>query len=334
MGRSREKSKEMTLTARISGNGAPEVIEWIDVDLPAPGPGEVRMRNTAIGLNFIDTYHRRGIYPVALPTGLGLEAAGVVEAVGEGVDQWAVGDRVCCFGPTMGAYAEARNVAANALFATPHGISDEIAAAALLKACTAEFLVERCAKVQPGWPVLVHAAAGGVGLLLVQWLKYVGATVIGTVSTAAKAEAAKAAGADHIILYTQEPVASKVRELTRGKGVRVTFDGVGMATWEASLDSTGRRGLIVNYGNADAPVGGVNLGILAQKGSLYNTRPTLFDYYSEADERAAGIARVWDMLRTGSLSVTIGQRYAMRDAAQAHTDLEGRKTTGSTVLLP
>jgi NADPH:quinone reductase len=324
----------MTLTARIFQNGGPEVIEWIDVDLPDPGPGEVRMRNTFIGLNFIDTYHRRGIYPVALPTGLGLEAAGIVEAVGDGVDHWAVGDRVCCFGPTMGAYAEARNVVANSLFATPDDISDEIAAAALLKACTTEFLVERCAKVQTGWPVLVHAAAGGVGLLLVQWLKNVGATVIGTVSTTAKAEAAKAAGADHIIRYTQEPVASKVRELTGGKGVRVTFDGVGMATWEPSLDSTGKRGLIVNYGNADAPVGGVNLGILAQKGSLYNTRPTLFDYYGEADERAAGIARVWDMLRTGSLSVTIGQRYAMRDAAQAHIDLEGRKTTGSTVLLP
>jgi NADPH2:quinone reductase len=234
----------------------------------------------------------------------------------------------------MGAYATARNVTAAALFRTPEGISDDIAAAALLKACTTEFLVERCAKVEPGWPVLVHAAAGGVGLLLVQWLKHVGATVIGTVSTADKADAARGAGADEIILYTEEPVAPKVRELTAGKGVRVTFDGVGMATWEASLDSTGRRGLVVNYGNADAPVGGVNLGILAQKGSLYNTRPTLFDYYAEKHERAAGAARVFDMIERGVLSVTIGQTYALRDAAQAHRDLEGRKTTGSTVLRP
>jgi NADPH:quinone reductase len=324
----------MTLVARISQHGGPDVIEWEDVDLPSPGPGEVRMRNTAIGLNFIDTYHRRGTYPISLPSGIGIEAAGVVEALGPGVSHLAVGDRVCCFGPTLGAYAEARNVPASSLFATPDDISDEIAAAALLKACTTEFLVERCAKVQPGWPVLVHAAAGGVGLLLVQWLKHLGATVIGTVSTADKAAAAKAAGADHVVLYTHEPVASKVRELTDGKGVRVTFDGVGMATWEASLDSTGRRGLIVNYGNADAPVGGVNLGILAQKGSLFNTRPTLFDYYAEVDERGSGVARVWDMLRSGKLSVTVGQRYSLRDAAQAHIDLEGRKTMGSTVLIP
>jgi NADPH:quinone reductase len=323
----------MTLTARITAHGGPETIEWVEADLPLPGIGEVRMRNTAVGLNFIDTYHRRGTYPVALPSGLGIEAAGVIESVGEGVTGLAVGQRVCTFGPHLGAYATARNIAASTLFATPGDISDEIAAAALLKACTAEFLVERCARVQAGWPVLVHAAAGGVGLLLVQWLKSIGATVIGTVSTEAKAEAARGAGADHIILYTRDPVAPRVRALTDGMGVRVTFDGVGMATWEASLDSTGRRGLIVNYGNADAPVGGVNLGILAQKGSLYNTRPTLFDYYTGAEERAAGAARVWDMIRSGVLAVTIGQRYALKDAAQAHGDLEGRKTTGSTVLV-
>lgn len=323
----------MTLTARIAAHGGPEVIEWDEVDLSPPGPGEVRMRSAAVGLNFIDTYHRRGIYPVALPSGLGMEAAGIVEAVGEGVTGFAVGQRVCTFGPLIGAYAAARNIPAAMLFATPDDISDEVAAAALLKACTTEFLVERCARVEAGWPVLVHAAAGGVGLLLVQWLKHVGATVIGTVSTAAKAEAARGAGADHVILYTSEPVAPRVRELTDGKGVRVTFDGVGMATWEASLDSTGRRGLIVNYGNADAPVGGVNLGILAQKGSLYNTRPTLFDYYAEAAERSAGVARVWQLIRSGVLNVTIGQRYALKDAAQAHADLEGRKTQGSTVLV-
>jgi NADPH:quinone reductase len=322
----------MERAARISQHGGPEVIEWIDVDLSPPGQGEVRMRNTAVGLNFIDTYHRRGIYPVALPSGLGLEAAGVIEAVGAGVDYFMVGDRVCCFGPTLGAYATARNIAASSLFLIPDNISDEIAAAGILKGCTAEFLVERCAKVQPTWDVLVHAAAGGVGLLLVQWLKHVGAHVIGTVSTSEKAALATAAGADHVILYGKEDVAKQVRELTNGKGVEVVFDGVGMATWEASLDSTARRGLIVNYGNADAPVGGVNLGILAQKGSLYNTRPTLFDYYAGEAERKAGADYVFDMFAQGFIKVNIGQTYKLEDAAQAHRDLEGRKTTGSTVL--
>ena len=322
----------MARAARMTAHGGPEVIEWIDVDVPPPGPGEVRFRSTAVGLNFIDTYHRRGIYPVSLPSGLGLEAAGVVEAAGEGV-AYRIGDRVATFGPALGAYATERNVEAATLFRIPDDISDETAAAGLLKGCTTEFLVERCAKVQPGMAVLVHAAAGGVGLLLEQWLKHIGATVIGTVSTPEKAAAATAAGADHVILYTQEAVAPQVRELTGGAGVRVVFDGVGMATWEASLDSTGRRGMIVTYGNADAPVGGVNLGILAQKGSLYNTRPTLFDYYATAEERAAGSDYVFDMFRTGVLTLTIGQTYALEDAAQAHRDLEGRRTTGSTVLV-
>ncbi len=323
----------MARAARITATGGPEVIQWIDVDLLPPGPGEVRFRSTAVGLNFIDTYHRRGIYPMALPNGLGIEAAGVVEAVGDGVTNVAVGDRVATFGPALGAYATERNIAADSLFRIPDDIDDTTAAAALLKACTTEFLVERCAKVQAGWPVLVHAAAGGVGLLLVQWLKHLGATVIGTVSTEEKAAAATAAGADHIILYTRDPVASKVRELTDGAGVRVTFDGVGMSTWEASLDSTGRRGLIVNYGNADAPVGGVDLGVLARKGSLFNTRPTLFDYYALPEERAAGSDYVFEMIRTGVIKVTVGQTYALEDAAQAHIDLEGRRTTGSSVLI-
>lgn len=322
----------MARVARFSQVGGPEVIEWVDVELPPPAPGEVRFQSTAVGLNYIDTYHRRGIYPVALPSGLGLEAAGVVEAVGEGVDL-SVGDRVATFGPALGAYATERNVAAASLFLIPDDIDDATAAAGLLKGCTTEFLVERCAKVQPGWDVLVHAAAGGVGLLLVQWLKHAGARVIGTVSTPDKAEAARAAGADEVILYTHEPVAPRVRALTCGDGVRVTFDGVGMATWEASLDSTGRRGLIVNYGNADGPVAGVNLGILAQKGSLFNTRPTLFDYYALPEERAAGSDHVWDMFRKGIIKVTIGQTYRLEEANQAHIDLEGRRTTGSTVLI-
>lgn len=291
------------------------------------------MRHHAVGLNFIDTYHRRGIYPVALPSGLGLEAAGVVEALGEGVTEWRIGDRICCFGPQLGAYATARNIDAACLFLIPDDISDEVAAAGILKGCTTEFLVERCAKVQPKWNVLVHAAAGGVGLMLVQWLKHVGANVIGTVSTEEKAVLAREAGADHVILYGREDVAKQVRLLTGGKGVEVVFDGIGMATWETSLNSTRRRGLIVSYGNADSPVSGVNLGILAQKGSLFSTRPTLFDYYHHAAERAAGSEYVFDMFRQGIIKVNIGQRYKLEDAAQAHSDLEGRRTTGSTVLL-
>ena len=324
----------MARTARISKQGGPEVIGWADMDLSPPGPGEVRMRNTAIGLNYIDTYHRDGTYPIPLPNGLGLEAAGIVEAVGEGVDVFVVGDRVCTFGPVLGAYATERNLPASALFLIPADINDEVAAAGLLKGCTTEFLVERCARVQARWPVLVHAAAGGVGLLLVQWLKHVGATVIGTVSTPEKAALAKNAGADHVILYKSEDVAARVREITDGAGVRVTFDGVGMTTWEASLAATGRRGMIVSYGNAGGPVTGVNLGTLAQKGSLFVTRPTLFDYYSDPAERQAGADYVFDMFRQGVIGANIGQTYALEDAAQAHRDLEAGKTVGATILRP
>lgn len=320
--------------AQITRTGGPEVIEWIDTDLPAPASGEVLVEHTAVGLNFIDTYHRSGIYPVSLPSPLGVEAAGRVVAVGDGVTGLAAGDRVATFGPTLGAYATARLYPEAALFRLPDAIDDQTAAAAILKAFTAEFLVERCAKVQPGWTVLVHAAAGGVGMLLVQWLKHIGAVVIGTVSTAEKAAIAKAAGADHVILYTTEAVAPKVRELTGGKGVQVAFDGVGMSTWEASLDSTARRGLIVSYGNAGGPVTGVSLGVLAQKGSLHVTRPTLYHFYDDPAERAAGAARVWELIGNGTLTVTVGQTYPLSEAAQAHADLEGRKTTGSTVLLP
>jgi len=320
--------------AIIRATGGPEVIEWQTVDVAAPGAGEVTLRQTAVGLNYIDTYHRRGIYPVDLPSGLGLEAAGVVEAVGAGVEGLSVGDRVATFGPARGAYADIRNVAAASLFKLPEDISDEIAAAALLKGCTTEFLVERCARVEPGQAVLVHAAAGGVGLLLVQWLKAVGATVIGTVSSEEKAALAQEAGADHIVFYTREDTAKRVRELTGGAGVRVVYDGVGLDTWEASLDSAGRRGLIVSYGNASAPVTGVSLGILATKGSLYNTRPTLFDYYADPAEREAGAGRLWQMIRAGKVKVTIGQTYPLEQAEQAHRDLQGRATSGSTLLMP
>jgi NADPH2:quinone reductase len=320
--------------AFIESQGGPEVIDWRDVTLDEPGPGQVLVRQTAVGLNYIDIYHRDGTYPIDLPGGLGMEAAGEVIAVGDGVHGLEPGDRVATFGPDRSAYASARIVAASALFKLPATIDDDTAAAALLKACTVEALVERCAKVEAGWPVLVHAAAGGVGLILVQWLKAIGATVIGTVSTEAKAQAARDAGADHVIRYKQEDVAAHVREITDGQGVPVTFDGIGMATWEASLKATARRGLIVSYGNAGGPVTGVNLGILARHGSQFVTRPTLFDYYLHPGERAAGAARVFEMIGGGKVAVTVGQRYGLQDAARAHADLEAGRTTGSTLLIP
>lgn len=320
--------------AFIESQGGPEVIDWREVTLDKPGPGQVLLRHTAIGLNYIDIYHRDGTYPVQLPGGLGLESAGEVIAVGEGVHGFQPGDRAATFGPERTAYASARLVSAASLFKLPPTIDDETAAAALLKACTVEMLVERCAKVEAGWPVLVHAAAGGVGLILVQWLKAIGATVIGTVSTEAKEHAARAAGADHVIRYKNDDVAAHVREITDGQGVPVTFDGIGMATWDVSLKATARRGLIVSYGNAGGPVTGVNLGILAQHGSQFVTRPTLFDYYHLPGERAAGAARVFEMIESGAVAVTVGQRYSLQDAARAHADLEAGRTTGSSLLIP
>ena len=324
----------MALRAQISQQGSPDVIQWVEQDVLPPGPGEVRVRHTAIGLNFIDTYHRGGVYKIPLPSGLGVEAAGVITALGEGVGAFERGDRVCTFGPMLGAYATERNLPASALFRTPDTVSDEMAAAIMLKGCTTEFLVERCAKVQPGWTVLVHAAAGGVGLLLVQWLKAVGATVIGTVGAPDKMDLARAAGADHIINYREADVAEACRALTGGAGVPVVFDGVGKDTWASSLKSVARRGLVISFGNASGPVTGVDLREIADAGSIFVTRPTLFHYYADAQERAAGAQRLFDMLASGALNVDIRQRYALRDAAQAHRDLEARQTTGCSVLLP
>jgi NADPH2:quinone reductase len=324
----------MARVARIETTGGPEVIGWADVELPPPGPGEVRMRNIVVGLNFIDTYFRSGLYPVPLPSGLGQEAAGVVEAAGEGVIGFAPGDRVATFGPPIGAYATERNLPASSLFKLPDTVDDETAAAALLKGCTAEFLIERCARVQPGWPVLVHAAAGGVGQILVQWLKAVGAEVIGTVGSEAKVAAALGAGADHVLLSRSDDIAARVREITGGAGVAVVFDGVGKATWEASLAATRRRGLIVSYGNASGAVEGVQLRTLASHGSLFVSRPTSFDYYVTPEERAAGAGRLFAMLESKAVRVVIGQRFALEDVAAAHAALEAGETTGSTVLLP
>lgn len=313
--------------------GGPDVIGWRDAALPAPGPGEVLVRTTAVGLNFIDTYYRRGIYPAELPSRLGQEAAGVIEAAGPGV-ALAIGDRVASFGPDRGAYATHRIMPAAALFRIPDDVGDETAAAALLKGCTAEFLAERAWPIHAGDWALVHASAGGVGLILVQWLAAKGVRVIGTVGDDAKATLAREAGAEEVIVYSRDPVASRVRLITGGAGVRVVYDGVGADTWEASLDSTGVRGCIISYGNASAPVTGISLGVLAQKGSLYNTRPMLYHYYTDAAERAAGAEALWAMIRSGKVKVTIGQRYRLEEVAQAHIDLEARRTTGSTVLLP
>lgn len=324
----------MEKTAFIERTGGPEVIQWRDAELPPPGAGEVRMRHHAVGLNYIDTYHRSGLYPIDLPGGMGSEAAGVVEAVGEGVTDFKVGDRVGVFGPARGAYATARNVSADLLVPLPEEVDDRTAAAILLKGTTTAFLIEDCAKVQPGWTVLVHAAAGGVGHLAVGWLKAIGATVIGTVGSEAKAERARAAGADHVILNRSEDVAARVRDITGGTGVPVVLDGVGKATWEASLNSAARRGLVVSFGNASGPVDGVNLGILAAKGSLFVTRPTLFDYALTAADKRRLAERVFAMLAKGAIIPEIGQEFPLTDAAEAHRAIEAGETVGSTVLIP
>jgi NADPH2:quinone reductase len=323
----------MTRFARIERTGGPEVIGWHEEELPPPSPGEARVRTTAVGLNYIDTYHRRGIYPVDLPARLGTEAAGVIESVGEGVDL-APGTRVGTFGPTRGAYATARNIAARELIPLPDDIDDRTAAAILLKGCTTEFLVERCARVQPGQTALVWAAAGGVGHLLVGWLQAIGAVVIGVAGGGEKVAGVLAAGADHAIDHRAEDVAARVREITNGEGVPVVFDGVGMASWDASLAAAARRGLIVSYGNASGPVTGLGLGILASRGSLFVTRPTLFDFYAKPDERAAGLDRLWAMLRRGAIQPEVGQTFPLEAAAEAHRALEAGETRGSTLLLP
>ena len=324
----------MARVAVIEKTGGPEVIQWVTRDLPPPGPGEVRVRHTAVGLNFIDTYHRSGLYPMPLPTGLGSEAAGVVEAVGEGVTSLVPGDRVATYGPGLGAYASERNVQAEILSKLPDAISDEAAAAVMLKGCTAEFLAERCAAIEPGDTVLVYAGAGGVGQLLCGWLKALGATVIATVGNDAKVAAARAAGADHVIVHSQEDIAARVRALTGGAGVPVIFDGVGGATWEASLASAARRGLIVSYGNAGGPVEGVKLATLNQHGSLFITRPKLYDYYVTPQEREAGVARLFEMVRGGAVKVEIGGRYPLHEAAEVHRALEAGETVGATILIP
>ncbi len=319
---------------RFATVGGPEVLTFEEADVGQPRRGELLIRHTAIGVNYIDTYHRTGLYAVPLPSGIGLEAAGVIEAVGSEVLDFAVGDRVAYGGGPVGAYATRRIIPADVVVPIPGLVSDEVAAAALLKGGTTEFLVERCAKVEAGQTVLIHAGAGGVGQLLVQWVRATGARVIATAGTPEKAEIARAAGADDVILYRDEDFAERTRELTDGIGVDVVFGGVGRDTWAGSLKSLRRRGLLVSYGNASGPVTGVDLGILAKMGSLFVTRPTMFDYYATVDERRSGFGRLFDRIIDGDLTVDVGQRFALADAAAAHRALESRSTTGSTILLP
>jgi NADPH2:quinone reductase len=319
---------------RISRTGGPEVLELMDVPEPVPGPGEIRIRLGACGLNFIDTYQRTGLYPVPLPTGLGLEGAGTVDAVGEGVTRFAVGDRAgFCSGPP-GAYAQAHCVPEGRAVRLPDSISDEVAAGVQLKGLTAEFLVRRLRPLGPGDTVLFHAAAGGVGLIACAWLKALGVRVIGTVGSDEKAALAREHGCDEIILYRTEDVAAGVRELTGGKGCAVVYDSVGKTTLDASIRSAARRGLVVSYGNASGPPDPVPPLALSRHGSLFLTRPTLFDYVATTDELDTAAAALFDAIAAGIIRPRIAQRFALDQAREAHEALEARQTVGSTVLLP
>ncbi|RPI41470.1 MAG: quinone oxidoreductase [Betaproteobacteria bacterium] len=323
----------MPHAVRIYETGGPENLKWEQVEVGNPGPGQVRVRNTAIGLNFIDTYQRSGLYPMALPFTLGSEGAGVVEAVGPRVKTLKVGDRVAYAGP-LGAYAEVLLRPADRLVKIPAGIDDTAAAAMMLKGLTTQYLLRRTYRVRAGETILMHAAAGGVGLILCQWAKALGATVIGTVGSEEKVAAAKKAGCRHVIVMSKENFVERVKAITRGKGVPVVYDGVGKDTFMGSLDCLSPLGMMVSFGNASGAVPPVSIGILAQKGSLFLTRPTLATYAASAEDLAKAARDLFSVVKSGKVKIAINQTYALRDAAQAHRDLESRKTTGSTVLLP
>ncbi len=321
-----------THAIRIHEFGGPEVMRWEEVEVPDPGEGEARIRHTAVGLNMIDTYHRSGLYPQKLPSGLGSEAAGVVEAVGDGVTEVGVGERVVYTGSPTDSYSEQRNFPASRLVQIPDDISDETAAASLLKGLTAWYLLRRSYRVQQGDPILLHAAAGGVGSIASQWAKKLGAVVIGVVSTEAKAELATSQGCDHVIM-ADDDIAARSKELTDGKGVAAVYDSVGKDTFAASLDALRPHGTLVTFGNASGPVEPFSPLELAKRGSLYVTRPVLFDFIATRAELLAACGELFDVIRSG-VEVRIGQTYALKDAAQAHLDIEARLTTGSTVLIP
>ena len=319
---------------RFYQTGGPEVLMWEDVEVGEPRDGQARVRHAAVGVNFIDTYHRTGLYPLPLPSGLGGEGAGVVEAVGKGVAHVQPGDRVAYAGGPPGSYAEARVMPADRLVKVPAGISDQQAAAMMLKGMTVQYLIRRTYRVQAGETVLWHAAAGGVGLIACQWLKALGVSVIGTVGSEEKAAIAKAHGCDHVIVYTKENFTQRVRALTGGRGVPVVYDSVGKSTFQGSLDCLRPFGLLVSFGNASGAVPPFELGILAPKGSLYVTRPTLATYTATRADLEATARDLFDVVQSGKVKIEVGRTYPLKEAAQVHRELESRQTTGSIVMLP
>ncbi len=323
----------MTHAIVIQKQGGPEEMQWTAVDVGAPGAGQIRLKQTAVGLNYIDCYHRSGLYPLEMPAGIGMEAAGVVVAVGEGVSDLAVDDRVAYASGPPGSYAEERNMAADRVVKLPDSISDETAAAMMLQGMTTQYLIRSTYRVKAGETVLFHAAAGGVGLIACQWLKQLGATVIGTVGSDEKAELAKAHGCDHTIIYTRENFVDRVKDITDGAGVPVVYDSVGADTYPGSLDCLAPLGMMVSFGNASGPIKDFDPGLLAVKGSLYFTRPTLMTYTASREDLVASASDLFAAVDKG-VKIEINQRYALKDAEQSHRDLEGRKTTGSTILLP
>jgi NADPH:quinone reductase len=326
---------QQAYAVRFNRIGGPEVLAVEQVVVGAPQAGHVLLRHTAIGLNYIDTYHRTGLYPVQnFPSGIGLEAAGVVERVGEGVTDLQQGDRVAYGTGPIGAYSQLRVMPADKLVKIPDGVDDKTAAAMMLKGLTAQYLLRRTYKVQSGDAVLVHAASGGVGMILTQWAKHLGAMVIGTVGSPQKATVAKSHGCDHTILYRIENFAARVKDFTKGKGVAVVYDGVGKDTFMGSLDCLSRLGMMVSYGSASGPVPPFDISILNQKGSLFLTRPSLMGYSTTREELTSMAAELFDVVKSGAVKIEINQTYKLRDAAQAHRDLESRKTTGCTVILP
>jgi len=322
----------MTHAIRIHQTGGPEVLKWESVQVGEPGPGQVRLQHRAVGLNYIDVYHRSGLYPIQLPATLGLEASGVVEAVGPGVTEVKVGDRVAYASSPMGAYSEARLMQADRLVVLPGVISDGQAAAMMLQGLTAQYLLRRTYRVQRGDTILVHAAAGGVGLIMCQWAKHLGATVIGTVGNDQKAALARAHGCDHTINYTEEDFLERVLDITNGQKVQAVYDSVGKDTFDRSLDCLAPLGMLALFGQSSGLVPPLDLGLLSVKGSLFVTRPTLATYTARRSDLLAGAAELFEMVEQGIVKITINQRYPLREAERAHRDLEARKTTGSTIF--
>lgn len=323
----------MTKAIRIHAHGGPEVLQWEEVDDQAPGPGQVAIRTTAVGFNFIDIYYRTGLYPQTLPAGIGSEGAGVVEAVGKGVKGLKAGDRVAYAGGAAGAYAERRIISADVLVPIPKGIDDRTAAAMMLKGMTVEFLLRRTYKVRKGDAILIHAAAGGVGLIACQWAKALGATVIGTVSTDEKAALAKKHGCKYPIVVPREDFAARVAAITKGKGLPVVYDSVGKDTFDKSLECLAPRGLLVLFGQSSGPVPPISPSILAKK-STYLTRPTMFVYNAKRDDMLASARALFNVVKSGAVKIRVNHVYPLAEAAQAHRDVEARKTTGSVVLVP